>query len=148
MCIKAPALPGSIYLHTCHISKHSMQKVFSKDKTYLKCLAFVPEMLSSFRCEELHPGPVFIPGLAHSAASDRQRPLACHSKWRQMAPVSGPRSCLPTVGQPQRDQMTWEANPACVENAAFAFHPKRPVISPFVFPMLDLYFFCSIFQYI
>lgn len=73
MCIKAPVLPGSIYLHTCCISKHSMQEVFSKDKTYLKCLAFVPETLSSFRSEELHPGPILIPGLAHSANSARQR---------------------------------------------------------------------------
>lgn len=71
---KSTSPPGSIYLHTCCISKHSMQKVFSKDKTYLKCLAFAPEMLSSFRCEELHPGPIFMPGLACSAASNRQSP--------------------------------------------------------------------------
>lgn len=44
MCIKkAPALPGSIYLHRCCISEHSMQTVFSKDKMYPKCSAFVPE---------------------------------------------------------------------------------------------------------
>lgn len=137
-------LPGSLYLHACSISKHSMQQVFSEDKKYLRCLAFAPEMLSSVRGKELHPGPIFIPGLSHSAASERQRPskvspAAGLSQHMETSRSSFWSLVMPPNGWPTSEGPGDLGGSSCrISTAAFVFHPQRPALS--LCPVLELCF--------
>lgn len=137
MCIENHQPPQAAYTYTgAAFLNTACRRHFQK----IKCTQNVLHLyLRSFRCEELPPGLGFILGLAHSDTDPPKlsQPLAFHSKWRWVAPVSGPCSSLQRLPSLRRSRCLGRLIlPPSKMHFLFLLFLYRTLFSPSIFQLI------------